>query len=473
MPPDTSQDNLAKDSLAKDSMAEEISRFLAEHPDVEAVDLLLPDMCGVLRGKQVGRDALDKLVTEGVRLPGSIYLTDATGENSPFGRFAGHGADPDYFCFPVPGTLKPVPWAGRPMGQVIASMQDADGNPFFADPRNVLKHAAAPLGEMRLTPVVAIELEFYLTQVGDDGIPKLATIPRTGAAQQGVDVYSIEALYDFEGFFGEVLDACKAQGIPADMAVSEYAPGQFEINLHHVADPVAACDHAALLKRVVKGIARTHGMIATFMAKPFAGISGSGMHLHVSAIDGDGNNVFAADAPAEGGLPVGEKLRHAIGGLMETVRDGFAVFAPNANSYRRFQPDQFAPVTALWGVNNRSVAIRIPPSDAAGMRLEHRIAGADANPYLVLAAVLAGIHRGLEGKIQPPDATSGDGYEKPGPTFPARWEEALGLFEASTAMDRYLGETYTDAFHAIRKYEADRFHSQIQPLDYAWYLRSA
>lgn len=463
MPPDASAAQTAG----------EIQEFLAAHPEIEAVDLLLPDMCGTLRGKQVGRDALDKLASEGVRLPGSIYLTDSTGENPALGRFAGHGADPDFFCFPVPGTLKPVPWAGRPTGQVMASMQGADGAPFFADPRQVLAHAAAPLAGMGLTPVVAIELEFYLTQVTDGENPELATIPRTGAAQTGVDVYSIEALYDFEAFLGEVRDACRAQGIPADMAVSEYAPGQFEINLHHAADPVTACDHATLLKRAIKGIARTHGMIATFMAKPFADVSGSGMHLHVSAVDGDGVNVFAGAEAAEGGLPVGPRLRHAIGGLMETLADGFAILAPNANSYRRFVPDNYAPVTALWGVNNRSVAIRIPPSDAAGMRLEHRVAGADANPYLVLATVLAGIHHGLENRIKPPEATTGDSYKKPGQRLPDRWEEALAVFAASTVMPRYLGATFCEAFHAIRRYEADRFHARIQPLDYEWYLRSA
>jgi glutamine synthetase len=208
----------------------------------------------------------------------------------------------------------------------------------------------------------------------------------------------MEDLYEFDDFINDLIDICAEQNIPSSAALSEYSPGQFEINLHHIDDPVLACDHAVLLKRAVKAAALQNGMAATFMAKPFAGISGSGLHIHVSLLDEDGNNVFAGSC-SDGGFS--DTLRHAIGGLGEMMEECMAIFAPNANSYRRFAPNAFVASTPSWGENHRSVALRIPLSSDANKRLEHRVAGADSNPYLVVAAVLAGIHHGISQLCEP------------------------------------------------------------------------
>ena len=190
--------------------------------------------------------------------------------------------------------------------------------------------------------------------------------------------------------------------MPAGAIVSEYGAGQFEVNLHHVKDALAACDHAILLRRLVRGIARQQGLAATFMAKPFRDLDGSGMHVHFSLLDGSGRNVFGPAPPAATPDAYPDTLRHAVGGMLSMLPESLAIFAPNANSYRRFRPGFFVPIAPNWGPNHRQVALRIPTSDDANVRLEHRVAGADCNPYLAMAAILAAAHAGITRRIEPP-----------------------------------------------------------------------
>lgn len=453
----------------------EVDAFLEDHPDLKGVDMLLPDMCGILRGKRIGAEALDKLYEKGVQMPGSTYLLDATGQNCETLIYGTSDGDPDYPCFGIAETLKPVPWASQPTGQVIATMLDADGEPFFADPRQVLTRAAAPLKAMGLTPVVAIELEFYLIDAEFDpfGRPQPARPPAPAQRQSTTQVYGIEELYDFEAFLIDVETACQAQNVPADTATSEYAPGQYEINLHHVADAVDACDDALMLKRLIKGVARKHGMTASFMAKPFEDLAGCGLHVHVSLVDEQGRNIFGADAvDAATGLPVAPALKHAIAGLKATMAEGMAIFAPNANSYRRFQANSYAPINTAWGVDNRTVSLRIPRAEKKDMRVEHRVAGADANPYLTVAAVLAGLHHGLENKLDPGAIERENAYDKPQTGLPLRWWQALQTMDEGEILPRYIGAHYRDCYVAARSFENDNFAAHIPALDYNWYLRT-
>jgi glutamine synthetase len=246
--------------------------------------------------------------------------------------------------------------------------------------------------------VVAVELEFYLFDRLPDahGRPQPPVNAHTGARNTSTQVYYIEDLNDFHDFIDAVADACKIQGIPADTAVAEYAPGQFEINLKHRDDALLACDDAIYLKRAIKAIAQKQGLQASFMAKPLVDQAGSGLHIHASVLDANGDNIFACtpDAPSD-------TLRHAIGGLQRSAPDCLLLFAPNANSYRRFVLNAFVPLNEVWGFNNRTVAMRVPHSDEKNTRIEHRIAGADANVYLATAAVLAGMLDGIEHGYDP------------------------------------------------------------------------
>ncbi len=461
--------------MPEDSGMSEAEAFLEANPGVRMVELLMPDMCGILRGKRLTRNSFRKLYSGSVRAPGSLYILDVTGQNVPTMRLGIADGDPDKFCHPAAGTLKPVPWARQPLGQVIASMTEDDGSPLYSDPRGILAAVATRLGELGLKPTVAVEQEFYLLdrKRGPGGAPQTAFSAESGYRQSTTQVGGTEELYDFQAFLAEVADYCQIQDLPAEAASKEYAPGQYEINLRYVDDAVTACDQAVMLKRVIKAVARRNGLVATFMAKPFEELAGSGTHVHVGLYDENGANAFAKGERREvNGMAVGPALRQAVGGLVATMAESMAIFAPNANSYRRFRPGLFVPVSPSWGVNNRAAGIRIPPSDDQAMRIEHRNAGADANPYLVTAAILAGIHHGLTTKLEPPPASDGDRDPEGLPELPLNWFSALDRFRDGTILRGYLGEKYHGVYETVRRYECEAFKARIQPLDYEWYLRT-
>ncbi|MFO1436361.1 MAG: glutamine synthetase family protein [Gammaproteobacteria bacterium] len=437
------------------------------------IEVLFTDINGMMRGKRVGREDFAKVFDPGINLPGATALLDSKGMTFDCITNGNADGDPDMICPPVDKTSVYVPWANRPTAQTLVSMYDAAGKPYFADSRHVLQHALLPLKKMGLTPVVAIELEFYLLdgQGEDMPRPKLGRIPGTTIDQDGPQYNSLDDLTDLDAYFADVETACRVQNIPASAALAEFAAGQYEINLHHVADPLLACAHAVMLKRVVKSVARKHGMGASFMAKPFADFAGCGLHVHVSLLDRKGNNVFA-DSKTTTKLAISPTLRHAIGGLAATMDQAMAIFAPNANSYRRLRPALFVPLTPNWGMNHRRLALRIPLSEKKDMRVEHRVAGADANPYLVVAAILAGIHHGLTNQCDPgPMVPAGEIIDEK-VTLPLRWDRALDLFEQSTILPHYLGEEFCKIFALCRREECNRFHNEVNRQDYEWYLRN-
>ncbi|MBL0042269.1 MAG: glutamine synthetase [Xanthomonadales bacterium] len=433
----------------------------------EQIDLILPDMNGLLRGKRVTRDALDKVYQNGVCLPMSLIGTDVTGntvEETGLGYDIG---DEDRICRPIPGTLRPIPWQGKPMAQCLIQMEDGQGGLFEANPREVLKRVVDRYKARGLTPVVAVELEFYLldAELTIEGRPQTSINPATGRRNTTTQVYSMEDLNDYQGFTDAINDACRKQRIPADTAVAEYAPGQFEINLKHRSDAVQACDDAVMLKRAIKAVASKQGLLASFMAKPFADQAGSGTHIHVSVLDKNGQNIFACtpDAPAE-------TLKHAVAGLQRTSTDCMLMFAPHANSYRRFVLNAFVPLNDCWGFNNRTVAMRIPHSDPANIRIEHRIAGADANPYLVTAAVLAGMLDGLENGGDPGPAIVGNAYEQT-EMRELFWRDTLRDFMNSDFVASTFGEKFRHVFGQQKLKELRSFQREVTTLEIDWYLR--
>jgi glutamine synthetase len=369
----------------------------------------------------------------------------------------------------------PVPWVDSKPAQLLMSLEELDGSPCGSDPRRILGRVVERLAASGYHAVVATELEFYLVEQDASGrlLPRLAHVGGLARRQDGVQYAMTEDLWELDGFLSDVYAACAAQAIPVGATLAEFASGQYEINLQHLDDPVLACDHTVLFKRAVKGVATRHGLAATFMAKPFAEHAGSGLHIHVSLYDAAGRNLFAdpggAAPPAHAST-----LRHAIGGLAATMAEGMAIFAPNANSYRRIVPGAYVPLTPNWGFNHRAVSLRIPLCDAANLRIEHRPAGADANPYLVMACVLAGIHHGLEQRLEPatPMIRSGDFVEDPPVSVPYRWDAALDCFREASVLRDYLGEPWCTHYEINRRSECDRFHAEISDRDYSWYLRS-
>ncbi len=462
----------ANDLLGTEAAApEDALGWLEAYPEIEAVDLILSDLNGILRGKRVPRDVVAKVIDGGIRLAGSVYSLDSTGENTAGTGLVWSVGDKDQPVVPATGLLHPSPWTRPPTAQMLMSMRDDDGGPFWAEPRTILAQVADKVRELDVTPVIALELEFYLIDPKRDetGRPQPPISPVSGRRDTATQVYGLEALEQFGKVLGEITDACAAQNVPADAAVAEYAPGQYEVNLHHVPDPLTACDHALLLKRTVKGVAAANGLEATFMARPYAEHAGSGLHAHLSLIDNQGQNLFDGGG-TQGPAMVSDRLRHAVGGLCETMAEAMAIFAPNGNSYRRLRPGSYAPLSPAWGVDNRTVALRIPGGPGNARRIEHRVAGADANLYLTVAAILAGLHHGIANRIEPPEPMTGNAYDQLEPSLPTRWPDALDLFDGSTVLRQYLGDRFCNLFATCKRGELTKFEAHISDLEHAWYL---
>ncbi len=453
--------------------AAEAVQFLDANPQVQFVEVIFTALSGVPRGKRLRRHEVMAVFEMGRFLPGSVLVCDVTGQDCEDTGLVWEDGDADRLARPAPGTLVLAPWLGDDVAQVLTSFYELDGTPNDLDPREILRGVIGRFAADGLTPVVACELEYYLLDAmrAADGGLQLARPMRGGARPTQHDVYSLDGLEAYSPFLRDLWAAADIQGVPLEGAISEYAPGQLELTLKHGPDALRAGDEAVMYKRIAKGVALNHGCEATFMAKPFADRAGNGLHLHVSVNDEAGSNIFASEAPV--GTPA---LRHAIGGMRATLADGMAIFAPNANSYRRFRANSYAPVAPTWGVNNRTVSLRVPAGPPNSRHIEHRVAGADANPYLALAAMLAGVHHGLTQKIEPGPAVVGDGYAaaaKSQERLPATWFSAVDRFEASQIMRDYLGERFVRMFAIVKRTEQDRFFAQVTSADHDWYLKTA
>jgi glutamine synthetase len=421
----------------------------------------------VLRGKSVLRSELERIFDTGRQVAGSILGLDITGKDVDDTGLVWDTGDADMTARPIARTLARAPWLASPTGQLLLTMFDGEGKPAAADPRHALVRVVERFKRAGLTPVVACELEFYLLKEEPGG----RLVPAGGgraSERQKIDAYSLQRLDDLAPLFNDVYTAAREQGLPAETLMSEYSPGQFEITLHHRDDVLRAVDEAVMFKRVLRGVAQKHGLVACFMAKPFTERAGSGLHVHVSLNDGEGRNRFASDDPAGT-----QELRQAIGGMKDTMAESMAVFAPNANSYRRFVSESYAPVAPIWGINNRSVSLRIPAGPPVSRHVEHRICGADANLYLAVATVLGGAAHGLRERLDPGAPIEGNGYAQAGVrTLPASWHEALNLAARSEFLEETLGKDFLKIFLAIKRQECARFSAEVSELDYAWYLRS-
>lgn len=440
--------------------------FLKKHPKVSEVEAYLIDPNAVPVGKWIPRSNAVKLA-KGIRMPRSIFAHDIWGQDVLPARLVAETGDGDGVCYPIPDTLVPMPWLKRPTAQVIMSMADDKGLPFFGDPRFVLSQVLTRYKKHGLTPVVAAELEFYLIDGKRDeyGAPQPPKSLRTNKRHRQAQLLSLSEMREFDRVLLGIADACAQMGVVTDTAISENGPGQYEINLLHMDDALKAADHAVMMKRAVKGVAQQHGFDATFMAKPYAGLSGSGMHVHFSVLDKKGKNIFAGK-DKKGAVA----LRHAVGGLMKNMADSMAFFAPHANSYRRLVKGSHAPTKITWGYDNRSASIRIPESDIANTRIEHRVAGADTNPYLVLAAILAAALDGIEKKIDPGAANTGNVYNAKAKTLPVTWVETLALLEKSKFVKEAFGIDYQKLYLACKSQEKETIEGLISNVEYEAYL---
>mgnify|MGYP000087687293 FL=1 len=447
----------------------EVKKYLERYPLTQHIDVLLTDLNGSFRGKRIPVSGLGKL-EKGCYFPASVFAMDILGnvvEEAGLGQELG---EPDHICVPVAGTLTPSAADPQYLGQVLLTMLDEDGTPFDVEPRNVLNRVWQRLRQRGLFPVVAVELEFYLIdrQRDPEGYLQPPCAPGTQERNTQSQVYSVDNLNHFADVLSEIDELARLQGLPADGAVAEASPGQFEVNLHHTNDVLQACDHALALKRLVRMVAEKHHMHATFMAKPYEEHAGSGMHVHISMLDKQGNNVFA-DADGEDST----LLKQALAGMIALMPASMALLAPNVNAYRRFQAGMYVPTQASWGHNNRTVALRIPCGDRDSHRVEYRVAGADANPYLVMATILAGIVYGLDTQLPLLEPVTGNGLEQEGLPFPIRQSDALYEFEYQPVLNALLGERFSHVYLACKTDELEQFERLITETEIEWMLKNA
>lgn len=445
------------------TFADELARFRAAYPDADMAEVFMVDLNGIVRGKLMPVEALGKLAKGTMKLPSATASLDIFSHDVPETGLATATGDPDGPMVPVPGSLGPMLWAQRPTAQVQAMTQRPDGSDALYDPRRVLERVVAMARERGLTPVVALEIEFYLIDPRE-ALPPVN--PVAGGRLSVGQVFEMDVSRAFAPILAQITDAAAALGAEAEAIVTEFGRGQFEINLHHTDDPLAAADQAVALRRAIRGVARANGLDATFMAKPYGDTVGSGMHAHLSLLGLDGKNLFAGsdDQP-------NQALRHAIAGCIAHMPDAMLIFAPHLNSYRRFVMNWIAPVEAAWSLDNRDAAIRVPETQGAGARLEHRVAGADANPYLVAAALLASVLAGIDAQAEPPAPFEG-GFEKgDGQPLPIEWGVAEQTFAKSAFVEEWLGPVFQHTFGSIKRQEIDLLKRRITDVETEIYLR--
>lgn len=450
----------------------EAEAFLADHPEIEAIDIVLHDSNGIGRGKIIRRHELVSLYKSGRHMPISILGLDICGEDVHETGLIWDQGDGDLRAWPVPGTLKALHNTRPARAEVFLSLYELDGRPMTSDPRHALARQVEEFARRGLRPAGAFELEFFLlaNDRGADGKVRPARDVLDGRPSHKTEVYSVDHLHGMLPLFSDIYAGAEKAGIRAETLISEYAPGQYELTLHYREDVMQAADDIVRLKRIVRAQARAHGVTACFMAKPVEDYAGSGMHFHVSLQDKSGQNVFA-EKPGEGWTAT---LLHALGGLRATMGESMLVFAPHLNSWRRFANQSYAPVSTSWGVNNRSVALRVPEGDLRSRRIEHRPSGVDANPYLVAATVLAGVLHGLDNRLDPGPAATGNAYtEVEGEaSIPRDWRAAIEAARNSAFLKQALGEDMHRTFTAVKAAEYARVARTVTEVDFDLYLHT-
>lgn len=442
----------------------DIGAWLDERPDIESVFACVCDLNGQLRGKRLPVASARRLGAGGLRMPLSLMNVDIWGEDIEDSGLVFETGDSDGLCDSTGRDPLLISWTSKPSGLVQFWMSDEHGRPFEGDPRRALAEVVARYRALGLTPVVAVELEFYLVDPTDT-TPQPPRSPLSGKRLDSDGVLSLDELHHFDALLNDIYAACAVEGIPADAAISENGAGQFEINMAHVADALRAADDAVHFKSLVRGIARQHGLAGTFMAKPYGFRSGSGMHVHFSLVDDAGRNVF--DDGGEAGTPM---LRHAVAGLLATMQECALTFAPHENSFRRLRPGAHAPTTVAWGYENRTASIRIPGGNPKARRIEHRVAGADANPYLMLASILGGALIGIEQEMTPPDPIRGNAYAQDLPHLPPDWASALDAFEDGPHIPHIFSRRLQRMLLECKRQELRRFSENVTDFEYHSYL---
>jgi glutamine synthetase len=436
---------------------EKMVKWLQEKKITE-VECITPDQTGIARGKIM---PTEKFIAEGgIRLPESVMMQTATGDypdDELYYRLL-DPADIDMILKPDPSAVFTVPWAAEPSAQIIHDCYDGQGNPFPLSARGILKRVLALYDAKGWQPIVAPEMEFYLTKrCTDPDQPLEPPVGRSGRQESARQSFSIDAANEFDPIIEDIYDWCEDMGLDIDTLIHEEGPAQLEFNFRH-GEALHLADQVFIFKRTVREAALKHGIDATFMAKPIEGEPGSSMHIHQSLLDSKtGDNLFSnTDGTAS------ERFLHYIGGLQAYIPKLMPIFAPNVNSYRRYLPGEpgNAPTNIEWGEENRTVGLRVPNAPPVARRVENRLPGSDTNPYLAIAANLLAGFLGMSQKLEPRDPVSGR-LETASSELPINFEAALEAMAECEEIREALGADFVDGFVGTRIAEYEGFKRVI------------
>ena len=431
-----------------------IEAFLKEHR-IDEVECLVPDLAGIARGKILPANRfLEGMAQQGLRIPEAVFVQTVTGDYPAEGVIS--PTIQDVYMVPDPGTIRLVPWYPEPTAQVICDAQYHDGSPVEISSRRVLARILELYAARGWVPDVAPELEFFLVGTNTDpDNPLVPPIGRSGRRETSRQAYGVDAVNEFDPLFEDVYDFCEAQGIDIDTLTHEAGAAQMEMNLDH-GPALELADQAFLFKRTVREAGLRHQVHATFMAKPMQGQPGSSMHVHQSVRGAkNGRNLFAQKNGKDSTL-----FRNYVAGLQKHLPAVMPLLAPNVNSYRRLVRNSDAPINTHWGYDNRTVGLRVPRSDANNRRVENRLAGADANPYLAIAASLACGYLGMVDRAKPRAPVEGNAYRL-AHTLPRTLYDALGRFSGSRPIKDILGESFVEAVTLVKETELDAYQQVI------------
>ncbi len=422
---------------------------------ISEVECIFPDMAGSSKGKILPVDRFVKSMDEN-----SLKLADSVFGQTVSGKWVYESEIIDYVeedlhMVPDISTIRKIPWNKEPTAQILCDLHYSTNEPSEIAPRQVLKNIIQLFNEKNLKAVVAPELEFYLCEQNlDPDLPLKTPVGKSGRRESGSRVFGIDAVNEFDELTDQIYDYCEMMDIGVDTLVHEAGPSQIEINLNH-GDPLALADQAFMFKRAVRQVALKHGIHATFMAKPYQGQPGSSMHIHQNLFSKNDSNLFCDD---EGNNT--KEFLHFIGGLQTYLPDAMLLFAPYVNSYRRFVIDASAPINTHWGIENRTVAFRVPSSQPKSRRIENRIPGADTNPYLAISASLACGYLGLNEKIDPEKPIAGDAFERRH-NIPKYLPDALKRLKVSNGLAEVLGKDFITLYTEIKQTEHDAYQNVI------------
>lgn len=417
------------------------------------------DLNGIMRGKRLPILGHPKLRTDHIRMPLSVLNVDLWGRDIEDSPFVFESGDADGFLKPTERGPVPMPWLSQKSAIIPMWMFSEDGSAFAGDPRHALAQVLDLYVNRGWQVMAATELEFYLV---DDRKSELLPVinPTNKRRLDASDTLSLQQLEDFDAFFSDVYEACDELGIVAEAATSECGIGQFEMSISHK-DAMRIADDTWLFKFLIKRLARKHDMVATFMAKPYPNDVGNGLHMHFSILNEDGQNIF--DDGSDSGSPL---LHHAVAGCLKSMQASSLVFAPYENSYRRLTPKAHAPTGVCWAYENRTAAIRIPAGNPKARRIEHRVAGGDINPYLLMSLILGAAMVGIEDEILPQKPINGNAYDQTLRQLPLCMNTAISSFENDPIIARILPGLLIENFCLTKRQEVLTF--EMIPADQHW-----